>query len=76
MFKGKNDFFKWWKETRMFQEGNKTGSKFTGVISPENEKDHYAIKHAEFVVPLVKAVQEQQELIDELMKRIEVLENK
>ena len=32
------------------------------------------IRYAEFVVPLVKAVQEQQEIIEQLIERIEVLE--
>ena len=36
----------------------------------------YGLRYAEFVVPLVKAVQEQQAMIDELMKRIEELEKK
>jgi hypothetical protein len=36
----------------------KTGYVFHGVESPQNEKDHYSIRYAEFVVPLVKAVQE------------------
>jgi len=31
---------------------------FTGVETPKNEKDTYSIRYAEFVVPLVKAVQE------------------
>ncbi len=34
------------------------------------------IRYDEFVVPLVKAVQEQQVLIKDLLKRIEVLEQK
>jgi hypothetical protein len=36
----------------------KTGYVFNGVEAPENESDHYSIRYAEFVVPLVKAVQE------------------
>jgi hypothetical protein len=59
------------------------GFDFSGVDKPKNENDHYALRYAEFVVPLVKAVQEQQalinkqqELINELTKRIEKLENK
>ncbi|HTE29485.1 MAG TPA: tail fiber domain-containing protein, partial [Chryseolinea sp.] len=44
----------------------KTGYIFHGVEAPQNERDHYAIRYAEFVVPLVKAVQE-------LSKEVEVL---
>ena len=57
------------------------GYDFSGVDAPKNENDHYGLRYAEFVVPLVKAVQEQQEIIEllkiqneELTKRIELLE--
>ena len=36
---------------------------FSGVNAPKNEHDHYGLRYAEFVVPLVKGMQEQQELI-------------
>jgi autotransporter adhesin len=42
----------------------KVGFDFDGVSTPENETDLYGIRYAEFVVPLVKAVQEQQGMID------------
>ncbi len=47
---------------------------FSGVDKPKNDNDLYALRYAEFVVPLVKAVQEQQQQITTLMKRIEQLE--
>ena len=34
------------------------GYDFSGVDKPKNDKDFYALRYAEFVVPLVKAVQE------------------
>lgn len=34
------------------------GYTFSGVDAPKNEKDMYGLRYAEFVVPLVKAVQE------------------
>jgi hypothetical protein len=37
---------------------NKGAYDFNGVDAPQNESDHYSIRYAEFVVPLVKAVQE------------------
>ena len=59
----------------------KVGFDFDGVSTPENESDLYGIRYAEFVVPLVKAMQEQQKTIEELqatvkdlLKRIESLE--
>ena len=54
----------------------KVGFDFDGVSAPENETDLYVIRYAEFVVPLVKAMQEQQVIIEQLIKRIEVLEKK
>ncbi|MBK9732468.1 MAG: tail fiber domain-containing protein [Chitinophagaceae bacterium] len=62
---------------------------FSGVDAPKNESDFYGLRYAEFVVPLVKAVQEQQLLIEQqhadindqniriemLTARIEKLEN-
>jgi hypothetical protein len=52
------------------------GFDFSGVDSPKSEKDMYGLRYAEFVVPLVKAVQEQQRMIQELKKRIEELEKR
>ena len=59
----------------------KVGFDFDGVSAPQNETDLYGIRYAEFVVPLVKAMQEQQEIIEEqqatindLLKRVEALE--
>jgi hypothetical protein len=38
---------------------------FSGVDKPKNKNDFYGLRYAEFVVPLVKAVQEQQKIITE-----------
>ena len=43
---------------------------FSGVVPPQNDKDHYSLRYAEFVVPLVKAVQEQQEMIKQLQEEV------
>ncbi|MBK8943997.1 MAG: tail fiber domain-containing protein [Ignavibacteriae bacterium] len=53
---------------------NKLGIDFSGVEIPENEKSMYRLRYTEFIVPLVKAVQEQEEVIQNLIKRIEDLE--
>ncbi|HVG42732.1 MAG TPA: tail fiber domain-containing protein, partial [Chitinophagaceae bacterium] len=42
---------------------------FSGVDVPKNKEDFYGLRYAEFVVPLVKAVQEQQLQIDELKQQ-------
>ena len=61
----------------------KLGFDFSGIDAPKNENDLYALRYADFVVPLVKAVQEQQQQLEELkkqnadlMKRIVALEKK
>ena len=49
------------------------GFNFTGVDTPKNENDHYSLRYASFVVPLVKAVQEQQTQIELLEKNNQTL---
>ena len=49
-----------------------TGFDFSGVDKPQNETGLYGLRYAEFVVPLVKAVQEQQSLLRELGAEIEM----
>jgi hypothetical protein len=53
------------------QAAKEVGYDFSGVDAPKNEHDHYGLRYAEFVVPLVKAVQEQQVLIERLQQRLE-----
>ena len=50
-----------------------TGFVFSGVDKPRNENGLYGLRYAEFVVPLVKSVQEQQQQINDLKKEIELL---
>lgn len=47
------------------------GYQFSGVHIPENEQDHYTLEYSTFVVPLVKAVQEQQAIIEGQTKKLE-----
>lgn len=60
-----------------------SGYNFDGVYAPKNSFDNYSLSYAQFVIPLVKAVQElnkkvetQDEQIQLLLKRIEALEAK
>ena len=46
------------------------------MILPTHDKDHYRIAYGEFVVPLVKAVQELSEQTKEQKKIIEQQQNK
>ena len=45
-----------------------TGYDFSGIHKPTNEKDNYSLGYAEFTVPMVKAIQEQQKTITDLQK--------
>lgn len=49
------------------------GFDFSGVDKPKNENDYYGLRYAEFTVPLVKAVQEQQEMIKKQQIQIDFL---
>jgi hypothetical protein len=51
------------------------GKTFSGVVRPQNSNDFYSVRYAEFVLPLINAVKEQNELIKSLEMRIEQLEN-
>lgn len=52
------------------------GFDFSGVDAPKNDADFYGLRYAEFVVPLVKAVQEQQIIIESDQEKIKELEQK
>ena len=65
------------------QAAKTAGYDFSGVYVPKKTTELYGLRYSEFVVPLVKAVQEQQaiiekqnKLIDELLKRVTALEQK
>lgn len=49
------------------------GYDFSGVDIPKNEKDMYGLRYAEFVVPLVKAVQELSQQNDSMKKELEAV---
>ncbi|MBS1567266.1 MAG: tail fiber domain-containing protein [Bacteroidetes bacterium] len=51
-----------------------SGYDFSGVIVPKTEQEHYSLSYESFVVPLVKAVQEQQKAIDALQHTIAELQ--
>ena len=52
------------------------GIEFSGLVKPGNEDDSYSLRYATFVMPLIRALQEQQEQIKALQQRIEELEKK
>jgi len=55
------------------QAATEVGYDFDGVKKPQNEQGHYSLAYSSFVVPLVKAAQEQQAMIEELRQEIEKL---
>jgi hypothetical protein len=55
------------------EAAKETNFDFSGVDIPENENELFSLRYAEFVVPLVKAVQEQQAMIEKQNSMIEQL---
>lgn len=55
------------------EAAQKLGYEFSGVDTPKNEDDHYALRYAEFTVPLVKAVQELSKENEQLKSEIATL---
>ncbi len=47
---------------------------FSGVDKPEGDRTSYGLRYAEFVVPMVQAMQEQQQIIEAQQQRIEAQE--
>lgn len=50
------------------------GYDFSGVDKPKTDSGYYALRYAEFVVPLVKAMQEQQAMISSLQSQVQNLQ--
>ncbi|RMB59557.1 hypothetical protein EAX61_08205 [Dokdonia sinensis] len=48
---------------------------FSGIKTPEDDNDIYGLRYASFVVPLVKAVQEQQSQIEDLKREVQELKH-
>lgn len=55
------------------QAASELGFKFSGVSAPKEPGKLYSLQYAAFVVPLVKAVQEQQHLIEKQQQQINAL---
>ncbi|MFZ2899219.1 MAG: tail fiber domain-containing protein [Saprospiraceae bacterium] len=53
------------------QAARESGYAFDGVHAPTDGNDNYSMAYSQFVVPLVKAVQEQQEMIEQLEQKNE-----
>ncbi len=51
------------------------GYSFSGVDKPENPNELYGLRYSDFVVPMVKAIQEQQVIIETLKNDMSALQN-
>jgi trimeric autotransporter adhesin len=58
------------------QAAKDAGYDFSGVGVPKNTAELYTLSYEQFVVPLVKAMQEQQALIQNQQKQIELLQKR
>ena len=54
---------------------NERGYDFSGIHKPNNSKELYSLSYEIFVVPLVKALQEQQQMIAAQQKQIDDLKD-
>jgi hypothetical protein len=52
------------------QASKDAGYDFSGITVPKNPREIYSLSYEQFVVPLVKAVQEQQAMIAALQKPV------
>lgn len=57
------------------QAASDVGFDFDGVVKPQNKNDHYRLSYSSFVMPLIKAVQEQQAMIEALQQEIAILKS-
>jgi len=54
---------------------NESGYDFNGVVVPKTRKETYSLAYSQFVVPLVKAMQEQQQMLNDKETRLQKIEN-
>jgi len=48
------------------QAANDCGFAFPGIDVPKNEKEAYTLRYVDFIMPMVKSIQEQQKMIEQL----------
>jgi septal ring factor EnvC (AmiA/AmiB activator) len=53
------------------EAAKKAGYNFSAIIAPNEDQKHYSLSYDLFVVPLVKAVQEQQQTIEQQRSQID-----
>jgi trimeric autotransporter adhesin len=60
----------------VYEAAKKIGFDFNGVNAPKNGKGLYSLSYASFVIPLVQAVKEQQEIIEDQNTKIDSLQQR
>jgi len=51
-----------------------SGYDFTGIEIPKNDKEAYALKYTEFIMPMIKAIQEQNVEVENLEAKMKLME--
>ncbi len=70
----KNEMYTGFMAQEVEQAAKSLDYNFSGIDKPKDEtKQTYALRYSDFVVPLVKAIQEQQKMIEDLKREIEQL---
>ena len=89
-FKGERELHTGFLAQDVEKIANEMGYHFDGIRVPQNERGHYSLAYSQFIMPLVKAVQElqeiikdqseknskQQQIIEQLQKEVEQLKEK
>ena len=52
---------------------NESGFAFPGIDIPKNEKEAYTLRYVDFIMPMVKSIQEQQTTIEQLQSENQIL---
>jgi len=55
------------------QAAKETGFAFPGIDIPKNEKEAYSLRYVDFIMPMVKSIQEQQTIINQLQSENQAL---
>lgn len=58
------------------QAARECGFEFPGIDVPENEREVYSLRYVDFIMPMVKSIQEQQMIIDTLKNQNQELKSK
>jgi len=73
----KNEIFTGFMAQEVEQVAKSLNYNFSGIDKPQDaSKQTYALRYSDFIMPMVKAMQEQQQMIEQLKKEVEELKKK